>query len=174
MMAAVAGGLAMNSQVLAQADFTAGIGFMERSDTAYGFIKADGVLYEDELVIHKIGLEYIGYGETLDRSLDTDLLYTTFVANYELEYKASEFISLFIGGGAGVQFVDLDSPVGSLDDDTYGYAQVFGGLRAKVTPNLDLHLGVRRMFFDEASLLGVSGIKQEQTWGVELGFTYRF
>lgn len=155
-------------------DFTAGIGFMERSDTGYGFIKGNGVVYQDELFKHKLGLEFIGYGETLDKTLDTDLLYSALVANYELEYKADEIFSLYIGGGGGIQFVDLDSPYGSLDDDTAGYAQVFAGVRARVGRNTNIHLGARRMFFDDHELLGVTGLKQEQTWGFELGLTMSF
>lgn len=173
-MAAVAGVMTMNAQAQSAGDFSAGIGFMERSDTGYGFLKGNGVVMENEFVKHKFGLEYIGYGETLDKALNTDLLYSTFVANYEIEFKSSKFLHPFLGAGVGFQHVDLDSPVGSLDDDLFGYAQVFGGVKAKLSPNLDLHLGVRRMFFGSADLLGVANIKQKQTWGVELGFTYTF
>lgn len=174
MIAVLAAGTITTSTTQASGDFSAGIGFMERSDTAYGFLKGDGVVYENEMFKHKLGLEFIGYGETLDPALDTDLIYSTFVGNYEVEYKASQYVSLFIGGGVGFQYIDLDSPVGSLDDDINGYAQVFGGVRAQLSPSLDLHLGVRRMFFDDAELLGVSSIKQKQTWGVEIGLTLSF
>lgn len=176
MSAALAGmGLvgSANAQGLGNA-ISAGAGFMESSNLWYGYIKGDLAVYEDELFIHKFGLEYIGYRDVLSPGLSTDLNYTTLVANYEIEYKASRFVSLFMGAGAGVQAVDLDSPAGSLDDDTLGYAQIVGGVKAHLTESMDLNLRLRRMFFDEYSLLGVGSLKQEQTWGIDLGVVIRF
>jgi len=155
-------------------DFEAGIGYMENSDRAFGFIKAQGVTYQDQVSTHKIGLEYIGYDETLDSALDTNILFTTIVLNYEVEYQLDPAFSVFGGFGLGGQYASLDSPVGELDNDIFGYAQVFVGARAHLTENLDFRAGVRRMFFDDYELLGVSGLKQEQTWGFDVGFTLRF
>ena len=172
-------GLTGSSHALAQGrwgggDFEAGIGYMERSERAFGFIKGQGVFYQDEAVSHRLGLEYIGYNETLDSTLDTKLQFTTIVLNYEMEHHVNPAFSLFGGVGVGGQYVSLDSPAGELDNDLYGYAQVFAGARAQLSENLDFRAGVRRMFFDDYELLGVSGIKQEQTWGFDVGFTLRF
>ncbi len=174
-MAAVAmAGLVTVTQVDAAGDFEAGVGYMESAERAFGFIKGQGVVYQDEVASHKIGLEYIGYDETLDSSANTDLLFTTIVLNYEVEYQMNPAFSVYGGVGIGGQLVSLESPVGDLDDDLYGYAQVFAGVRARLSDSIDFKLGVRRMFFDEYELLGISGIKQEQTWGFEAGFTLRF
>lgn len=155
-------------------DFEAGIGYMENSERAFGFIKGQGIIYQDQVATHKLGLEYIGYDETLDSTLDTSILFTTIVLNYEVEYQMNPAFSVFGGVGVGGQYASLDSPVGELDNDIYGYAQVFVGARAHLTENLDFKAGVRRMFFDDYELLGVSGIEQEQTWGFDVGFTLRF
>ncbi len=162
------------SQAQAVGDFEAGIGYMENSERAFGFIQAQGVVYQDQVATHKIGLEYIGYDETLSSALDTNIQFTTIVLNYEVEYQMNPAFSVFGGFGVGGQYASLDSPVGELDNDIFGYAQVFVGARAHLTENLDFRAGVRRMFFDDYELLGVSGIKQEQTWGFDLGFTLRF
>ncbi len=162
------------SQAQAVGDFEAGIGYMERSERAFGFIKAQGVVYEGPSISHKIGLEYIGYDETLDSALDSSILFTTLVVNYEVELHMSEVLSVFGGVGLGGQYASLDSPVGELDNDIYGYAQFFVGARARLAQNLEFKAGIRRMFFDDYELLGVSGIKQKQTWGFDVGFTLRF
>ena len=94
--------------------------------------------------------------------------------NYEFEHYIHPRFTVFIGGGAGGQYASLDSNVGSLDEDLAGFAQVFAGVRGHLTPNLDVRLGVRRLFFDEFELLGVSGLKQDQTWAFDLGFTLKF
>ncbi len=171
-------GLILSSQANAQyrgiGDFEAGVGYMENDQRAYGFLKGNLVTYHDALNTHKFGLEYIGYDETLNASFGTDILYTTLVVNYEFEHYINQRFTVFVGGGVGGQFAELDSNVGSLDDDLTGYAQVFAGIRGHITPNLDARLGVRRMFFDEFDLLGVSGIKQNQTWGFDLGLTFKF
>lgn len=161
-------------QAQAAGDFEAGIGYMERSERAFGFIKAQGVVYQGPSVSHKLGLEYIGYDETLDSGLDTSILFTTLVVNYEVELHMDEVFSVFGGVGVGGQYASLDSPAGELDNDFYGYAQLFVGARARLTENLEFKAGVRRMFFDDYELLGVSGIKQDQTWGFDIGFTLRF
>lgn len=167
-------GVVSCSQAEAAGDFEAGIGYMEGLERAFGFVKAQGVVYEGQGVSHKFGLEYIGYDETLDSGLDTDLQFSTLVVNYEVEFHMNEVFSVFGGVGAGGQYVSLDSPVGELDNDFNLYAQVFVGARARLTQNLEFKAGVRRMFFDEYELLGVAGIKQEQDWGFDLGFTFRF
>ena len=162
------------SQAQAAGDFEAGIGYMDRSERAYGFIKAQGVVYQGNTVSHKLGLEYLGYQETLDSFLGTDITYSTLAVNYEVEFQMNETFSVFGGAGAGGQRAALDSPVGELDDDLNGYAQVFVGARARITQNLDVRLGVRKMFFQDFELLGVSGLEQEGTLGFDLGFTLRF
>ena len=155
-------------------DISAGAGFMESSKLWYGYFKGDMQVYEDEHFVHKFGLEFLGYSDTLDPSLNTDLNYSTLIGNYELEYKASPCVSLFIGAGAGVQRVDLDSPAGSLDDATLGYAQIVTGVKVSLTDNVDLNLRIRRMFFDDYEILGVPNLKQDQTWGIDLGVIIRF
>jgi len=175
MLAAVAiAGLSVSTHVQASGDFEAGIGYMERSERAFGFVKADGVIYEDQFFAHKLGLEYIGYQESLSSALDTDITFSTIVMNYEIEYKISPEFYLFAGVGLGGQYASLDSPVGELDNDVNAYAQAFAGIRAKLAENFDMRIGVRRMFFDDYELLGVSDIQQDQTWGFDLGFTIRF
>ncbi len=175
---AVASGVILSGQAQAQyrgvGDFEAGIGYMENDQRAFGFLKANLVTYHDEVNTHKLGLEYIGYDETLNSALGTDLLYTTLVVNYEFEHYIHPRFTVFIGGGAGGQYASLDSNVGSLDEDLAGFAQVFAGVRGHLTPNLDVRLGVRRLFFDEFELLGDSGLKQDQTWAFDLGFTLKF
>ena len=78
---AVASGVILSGQAQAQyrgvGDFEAGIGYMENDQRAFGFLKANLVTYHDEVNTHKLGLEYIGYDETLNSALGTDLLYTT-------------------------------------------------------------------------------------------------
>jgi len=172
-------GLMLGGQAQAQyrgiGDFEAGIGYMENDKRAFGFLKANLVTYHDVVNTHKIGLEFIGYDETLNSALGTDITKTALVVNYEFEHYIHPRFTVFVGGGAGGQFAELDSNIaGSLDDDIAGFAQVFAGVRGHLTSNLDVRLGVRRMFFDEFELLGVSGIKQEQTWGFDLGFTFKF
>lgn len=162
------------SQAYALGDFEVGIGYMDRSERAFGFGKLEGVVFEGSTVLHKIGLEYIGYNETLDASLDTDIFYSAFVVNYELELRMNDMFSVFGGAGVGGQHASLDSPVGELDSDFNGYAQVFAGVRAKITESLEFKAGVRQMYFQDYELLGVSGIKQEDTLGIDLGFTLRF
>jgi len=171
-------GLMLAGQAQAQyrgaGDFEVGIGYMENDERAFGFAKANLITYSDEVNAHKFGLEYIGYDETINSALDTDILYSTLVVNYEFEHYIHPRFTLFIGGGAGGQYAELDSRVGNLDDDITGFAQVFAGVRGHLTPHLDVRLGVRRFFFDEFDLLGVSGIKQEQTWAFDLGLTLKF
>jgi len=178
LITSVASGLMLGGQVNAQyrgaGDFEAGIGYMENDQRAFGFLKANLITYQDAANAHKLGLEYIGYDETVNSALGTDILYTTLVVNYEFEHYIHPRFTVFVGGGGGGQFAQLDSPVGSLDDDIAGFAQVFAGIRGHLTPHLDVRLGVRRLFFDDFEFLGVSGIRQDQTWAFDLGFTLKF
>ncbi len=167
-------GVAGITQVQAAGDFETGIGYLDTTERAYGFIKAQGVIYQDQVTTHKLGLEYIGYDENLDSSLDTSIFFNTLAVNYEVEFYINPAFSVFGGVGVGGQYASLDSPVGELDNDILGYAQAFAGIRAHLTQNLDFRAGVRRMFFDDYELLGVSGIKQDQAWGIDLGFTFKF
>jgi opacity protein-like surface antigen len=162
------------SQAYALGDFEAGIGYMDRSERAFGFGKIQGVLFEGSTISHKIGLEYIGYNETLDASLDTDISYSAVVLNYELELRLNNVFSIIGGAGVGGQHASIDSPVGELDGDYKGYAQIFAGARAKISENLEFKAGVRQMYFQDYELLGVSGISQEDTLAFDMGFTFRF
>ncbi len=167
-------GIVGSSQAQALGDFEAGIGYMDRTERLYGFGEIQGTIYEGPAVAHKLGLEYIGYDETLDALLGTDIKYSTLVVNYEVELKMSEVFSLYAGAGVGGQKAGLDSPVGELDDDLNGYAQIFAGVRANLSDNFSLRAGVRQMYFQDYELLGVSGIEQENTLGFDVGVTFRF
>lgn len=94
-----------------------------------------------------------------DEDTSLDIVPVTF--NVKFERLLTGNFSVYLGGGAGMAYVDseLDSPIGNdndTDNDWVFTAQVFGGVAYHFTENFDLFAGARWIYFEDPNFGGVS------------------
>ncbi len=110
----------------------------------------------------------------LSGSADTDIIPITF--NVKLERLITGGLSAYVGGGAGVSYVDTEINASFAGDDrsTNDWvfsAQAFAGLAYHVQPNLEVFAGTRWLYFDDPDFRGVS---LGSDWMVEGGVRFHF
>ena len=88
--------------------------------------------------------------------------------------KVAGPVSLFAGGGAGVEVISInDRFEESLDEDYNFVAQVFAGVRVILGESFQASAGVRRVFREDFELLNDQFIT-EDTWGFDFSLGLRF
>lgn len=161
-----------------------GGGYLEEPESAFGFAQFRLNFYEDDQFAHTAFLEISGHGDDATLlfedqfgntfSENGDITFVGLTANYELSYKLAGPFSLYVGGGAGVEFISLDDRFNfSVDNDTNFLAQAFGGVRATFDNSFTLQAGVRYLFREDFSLLG-DQFEVEDTLGYEIAVGFRF
>lgn len=161
-----------------------GGGYLEEPASVFGFLQLRYNFYEDDQFAHVGFLEVTGHGD--DATLffedgfgntfveDGDISFVGITANYELSYKLAGPFSIYAGGGAGVEVINLDDRFNfNVDSDTNFIAQAFGGVRAKFSNNLSLQAGVRYLFREDFSLLD-DQFEVEDTFGYEIAIGFQF
>ena len=156
---------------------------MEDPGTGYGFGQLRGTFYEDDRFSHTAFLEILGHFDDatliFDNGLSTftedgDISFFNVTANYELEAKLFGPLSVYGGGGVGIEFVNIDDRFDiSFDSDTNFAAQVFVGLRADFGNGFVAQAGARYLFREDFELLGDQFIADD-SWGFEAGFGFKF
>lgn len=183
------GALALTSTSYAQfSSLEGGImlggGYLEDPGKAYGFGQLRGTFYEDNSFAHTIFLEVLGHTDDVVLEYpgrggrifleDGDISFVNLTLNYELEAKLGGPISFFIGGGAGVEFVNLDDSFDySIDTDSNFVAQAFGGFRANFQSGFMAQVGARYIMRDDFALLGDQFVT-EDSWAFEASIGFRF
>lgn len=161
-----------------------GGGYLDDPEKGYAFGQIRGTFYEDDRVAHTVFLEILGHGD--DATLifddgfggtfaeDGDITFLNVTANYEIELKLAGPLSVYAGGGAGIEFVTVDDRFDlQVDSDTNFSAQVFAGLRANFQNGFHLQAGVRYLFREDFSLLGDQFVTND-SWGYEIGGGFKF
>jgi hypothetical protein len=170
-----------------QGSIMLGGGYLEDPGRAYGFLQARGRFYEDDAFGHTFYLEYLGHvddaviefpvftrggggGTILE---DGDILFSNITINYELEAKLSPNFSLFVGGGVGVELIDLDDRFNfTIDSDSNFVSQVFAGVRMDFGWMFG-QAGVRYLMREDFSLLGDQFVTNDSA-GFEIAVGFRF
>ncbi len=162
-----------------------GGGYLEQPENAYFFVQLGWTAYEDARFAHTIFGEGLFHGDDsrldfLDAnnmvlfSEDADIVFSNLTANYELELKIFEPVSLYVGGGAGAEAISINDRFDVAVDEDYNFvAQAFAGVRVKVGQAVEASVGVRRIFREDFSLLNDQFIT-EDTWGLEAAIGVRF
>lgn len=162
-----------------------GGGYLAEPSTPYFFAQVGWTAYEDARFAHRIfgeglfhaddsQLDFIGPGNVILFSEDADIIFANLTANYELVVKIAKPLSLYAGGGAGVEAITInDRFEQALDEDLNFVAQVFAGIRVRLGSTIDASVGVRRIFREDFSLLNDQFIT-EDAWGFEAGVGFRF
>ena len=92
--------------------------------------------------------------------------------NYKLERALTGSLAMYVGGGVGVAYVDMDA-LGASDDDWTFYGQIFGGLVYNVSEMWEIYGGVRWIYIDDTDFFGVS-VDSEDDWLGEIGVRINF
>ena len=155
-------------------EFHTTVGYMPDDTRTYGSLAFNGIFASTPVANHKVGLEFIYFEREIDDFLNVDLESPILAINYEAEFKTRSNMDFYAGGGIGIQFHNLDSNIGTLSDDEAAFAQLKAGVRFHFSEHSSINIGVRRLFFDEFSLLGVPDLNPDHQWGFEAGFSFRF
>ena len=161
-----------------------GGGYLDKPGTAYGFGQIRGTIYEDHSVAHSVFLDILAHrDEAILEFVDLggfsffesgDISFVNITANYEVEAKLSGALSLYAGGGAGIELVSIDDRFDDvLDSDSNFVAQVFGGFRAHFPSGVVAQAGARYIFRDDFQLLGDQFIT-EDSLAFEASIGFRF
>ena len=160
-----------------------GGGYLEDPETGYGFGQLRWTFYEDDSFAHTFFLDILGHVDDADLIFDTpqgvftedgDITFINITLNYELEAKLFGPISVYAGGGAGVEIISLDDRFNfEVDSDTNFVAQFFAGLRADFGNGFHLQAGARFILRDDFELLGGQFVT-EDTFGFELAAGFQF
>ncbi|MDP0489908.1 MAG: hypothetical protein Q7Q71_02510 [Verrucomicrobiota bacterium JB023] len=160
-----------------------GGGYLEDPGKGYAFAQIRGTLYEDDAFAHHVFLEILGHGDDAELTYasggsffteDGDIAFVNVTANYELEMKLSNWLSVYGGGGLGAEFVSLDDEFDyNIDNDTNFVAQTFVGLRAQYQNGFAIQAGARYIFREDFSLLGDQFITND-SWAFEVGAGFSF
>lgn len=160
-----------------------GGGYLEDPGKAYGFFQVRGTVYEDDAFAHHLFLEYLGHTDDAVLEFarpgggffteDGDILFSNVTLNYELEAKLSSSFSVFVGAGAGVEFVSLDDRFDfSIDSDSNFVAQAFAGVRGDFGP-FWAQAGVRYLMREDFRLLGDQFVTEDSAaFEVSVGFKF--
>ena len=155
-------------------EFHTTVGYMPDDTRTYGSLAFNGIFASTPVANHKVGLEFIYFEREIDDFFNVDLESPILAINYEAEFKTNSNVDFYLGGGVGVQFHRLSSNRGNLSDDEAAFAQLKAGIRFRLSEHSSINLGVRRLFFEEFSLLEVPNIDPDHQWGFETGFSFRF
>lgn len=155
-------------------EFHATVGYMPDDTRTYGSLAFNGIFASNHIANHKVGIEYIYFEREIDEFLGVDLESPILAINYEAEFKTKSNMNFYVGGGVGIQFHNLESGSGTLSDDETGFAQLQGGVRFHLSPHSTVNIGVRRLFFDDFTLLEVPNLDPGHQWAFEAGFSFRF
>lgn len=147
----------------------ASVGYLTQAEEAYYTLHFGMQVAQTGPVSHSVFLEG-GYSKIDETFSDTDVVPVTL--NYKLDYHFTEKLSVYGGVGAGVAFLDVDSPFGS-DNSTQFAAQAFTGIGYDFTPAFQVYGGGRYIWIDDAKVNGAK-VKVGDDWGVELGARFRF
>lgn len=186
----LAASLALLSPAAAQlsmqgARITLGGGYLEQPETGYFVGQLGTSVYEDARFTHSLfaevlihgddsKLDFLGPGGAVLFTEDADIVFTNITGNYELEVKVAGPVSLFAGGGAGVEVISInDRFEESLDEDYNFVAQVFAGVRVILGESFQASAGVRRVFREDFELLNDQFIT-EDSWGFDFSLGLRF
>lgn len=162
-----------------------GGGYLEQPEKAYFFVQLGWTAYEDARFAHTIfgeglfhgddsRLDFLGANNVVLFSEDADIIFSNLTANYELELKIFEPVSLYAGGGAGVEAISINDRFDVAVDEDYNFvAQVVAGVRVNLGKSAEASIGVRRIFKEDFSLLNDQFIT-EDSWGLEASVGIRF
>lgn len=111
-------------------------------------------------------------GGFAQRCVNVELDVMPLTLNYKLERSVGTNLSVYLGAGAGIAFVDLEAGALSVDDEVF-YAQVFGGGLYQVSEAVELFAGLRWIYMDDASFGGVDFALEDDVLA-ELGARINF
>lgn len=161
-----------------------GGGYMEEPGEAYAALQLRGTFYEDDAFAHSFFFEFLGHSD--DAVLEFvgpgggiflengDIRFANFTLNYELEAKLNSAISIYAGGGAGLEYVSLDDRFDfSIDSDTNFVGQAFVGFRAKFGQSFLAQMGIRHLWREDFSLLDDQFVTEDTTaYDLSIGFRF--
>ena len=160
-----------------------GGGYLEDPETGYGFGQLRWTFYEDDSFAHTLFLDVLAHVDDADLIIDTpqgtfredgDITFVNITLNYELEAKLYGPLSIYAGGGAGVEIISLDDRFDfEIDSDTNFVAQFFAGVRADFGNGFLLQAGARYIIRDDFELLGGQFVA-EDTFAFEIGAGFQF
>lgn len=114
-----------------------------------------------------------------DLSVDVEIIPITL--NYKYSKALDDRLNWYIGAGAGIALVSVDTPPRYIedtdDDDAVFYAQAFTGFSYEFTDNLDIFLGARYIFMDDPDLDGAPFEEEASIDGdvlLEVGMKFNF
>lgn len=98
--------------------------------------------------------------------------------NYKVERAITSNLAIYLGGGIGAAYSELDVSGGGDDEDWTFYAQVFGGLVYNITENFEVYAGARWIYLDEPEFkvngTKVNSDKDDSDWLLEAGGRVNF
>lgn len=100
-------------------------------------------------------------GRAIVASLSADLEIVPVTLNGKLERPLFGPVNGYLGAGAGVAFLNVELSDGTTtrsDEEAVFFAQVFAGLSANLSPNVELFTGLRWIFLDQPGFR-VAGLK---------------
>lgn len=163
------GGSSYQSSPLYQWFAGASVGYLTDSEEDYYTLHIGTKIAESGPISHSLYLEG-GFTNFDESFVDIDIVPVTL--NYKLDYQLSGPLSLYAGVGAGVAFVDVDTPFGGDDSAEFAW-QAFAGIAYDLSPAAQIYGGARYIWIDDAKLFG-SRVDVGDDVGVEIGARFRF
>lgn len=131
----------------ARAALTSGLeaGYLTDSQEAYYAVRFGGEIKASTAFSHQLEAE-LGFYEEKDLGFKFRL--TPVTLNYRAETISQSKVGYYVGLGAGV----VRASIVSFDSDTTLALQGFAGVTYKAAPNANLHLGLKYLWFGDATL----------------------
>lgn len=138
----------------ARAALTSGVevGYLTDSQDAYYAARFGGELKATTAFSHQLEVE-VGYTQETDLGLKLRL--TPVTLNYRAETIGEGKVGYYFGLGAGTVRASISGFTLSDSDNATAF-QAFAGVKYKVAPNANFHLGAKYLWFGKADLLGIS------------------